>query len=86
MTVRQPTAKDASGSHKKLLCVRMTALGLDIDAVASSDRALFETLQDRCSHCEFPDGCAHDLRDDPNNPVWEAYCPNSATLTRLSGA
>lgn len=74
---RQPNA---------LLCSRMAKLGLDRNAIERSDRAMFDKLKRRCAGCEFPDACAVDLRHDPSNPVWEAYCPNSALLTLLSGA
>lgn len=83
----EPVVTNKRGSaDTPLLCVRMKQLGLDRDAMSRSDATLFNMLQRRCAKCEFPDACAGDLRDDPTNPVWEAYCPNSALLTRLSGA
>ena len=84
MNARPDPAARSAG--QELLCCRMATLGLDCDAVARNDRDLFATLKQRCGECEFPDGCAHDLSDDPSSPVWEAYCPNSALLARLSGA
>jgi hypothetical protein len=64
----------------------MAALGLDREDVARADQALFERLRQRCAQCEFPEACGADLREDPSNPVWEAYCPNSPALTRLAGS
>ncbi len=84
MTVR-PEPPGSDNSAKPLLCCRMAALGLDRDAVASADRELFDRLRQRCAKCEFPEACSDDLREDPSNPVWEAYCPNSPALTRLAG-
>lgn len=72
--------------HNELLCSRMAKLGLDRRTIERGDRATFDRLQRRCAGCEFPDACAVDLRHDPSNPVWEAYCPNSALLTMLAGA
>ena len=88
MTVNlEPIAKNHAGStNARLLRCRMAALGLDGDALARTDRDTLEKLAQRCAGCEFPEGCADDLRDDPSSPVWEAYCPNSAVLTWLCGA
>jgi hypothetical protein len=32
------------------------------------------------------EACAVDFKRDPNNPVWESYCPNSGTLNTLTEA
>ena len=76
-----PSRKD-----KTLLCCRMAKLGLDFNTIEHADRILFDQLKQRCAGCEFPEACADDLKHDPSNPVWEAYCPNSARLTALTGA
>jgi hypothetical protein len=61
----------------------MTFLGLDLDEIKRDDRNTFNELKVRCAKCDFRDQCAIDLRRDPNTPVWEAYCPNSAMLNVL---
>ena len=81
------TSTHASGRKDKyLLCCRMAKLGLDFNSIEHTDSKMFDELKQRCAGCEFPDACAVDLRDDPSNPTWEAYCPNSARLTALAGA
>lgn len=67
-----------------LLDCRMTMFGLDLYAV--EDGQLFEELKRRCVNCGSQDTCAADLRRDPNNTVWEIYCPNAATLIGLAEA
>ena len=71
-------------SSNELLYGRMTTLGLDLDAVEIGDRYTFDTLRQRCAKCDQHDGCAIDFRRDPNNPVWESYCPNAALLNALT--
>ena len=61
-----------------LLDCRMTVLGLDLYAIKNGE--IFDDLKCRCIDCIFPELCAADLRRDPNNPVWETYCPNAAML------
>jgi len=67
-----------------LLDCRMTMLGLDLYAIGSDQ--IFEELRHRCVNCEWQEACATDLRRDPNNPIWETYCPNAAALGRLAEA
>ncbi len=88
MSVRpDPIARDKSGAAgNRLLCCRMALVGLDCEAIARTDRDMFDRLRQRCAGCEFPEACADDLRADPSSPVWEAYCPNSAQLIALTGA
>lgn len=76
----------AGRKNKDLLCCRMAKLGLDCGVIEHADRQVFDELKQRCAGCEFPDACADDLREDPSNPVWEAYCPNSARLTALTAS
>jgi len=65
-----------------LLDCRATMLGLDVYAIGS-DRT-FAELKRRCVDCSFQEDCALDLRLDPNDPVWQTYCPNAATLEGLA--
>lgn len=63
-----------------LLDCRMTMLGL----YAIENDQILEELRRRCVDCWCQEACAVDLRRDPNNPIWETYCPNAATLGRLA--
>ena len=40
----------------------------------------------RCKSCSYRDACAVDLKRDPNNPVWETYCPNTGAFFALAEA
>jgi hypothetical protein len=75
-----PTSRDG------LLSCRMAMLGLDLGAIESSGGQVFETIKRRCTSCDFGEACELDLRRDPNDPVWETYCPNTATLIALPEA
>lgn len=66
-----------------LLFWRMATLGLDLDIIERGDSKVFNVLKQRCAKCNFQPACEIDLRRDPNNPVWEAYCPNSTVLNEL---
>ena len=37
-------------------------------------------------NCICREPCTVDLKSDPNNPVWETYCPNAGTLIDLTAA
>lgn len=63
-----------------LLGCRMATLGLDLDAVESVEGYNFDAIRRRCMSCGYREACAVDLMRDPNNPVWETYCPNSDAL------
>jgi hypothetical protein len=67
-----------------LLCCRMAMLGLDPSVIEAGDPEAFATIKRRCKRCEFREACTADLKRDPNNPVWESYCPNSGALNTLS--
>jgi hypothetical protein len=75
-----------STSYDDLLDCRMAMLGLDLSAVESYDGAMFEAIRQSCASCYFREACELDLRRDPNDPVWETYCPNTATLIALPEA
>jgi hypothetical protein len=68
------------GEHGALLACRTALLNLDLCAIQSDDSKVFEEIKRRCVSCSFREACALDLKRDPNSPVWEAYCPNSAVL------
>lgn len=69
-----------------LLGCRMAMLGLDVGAIESGSNELLETIKRQCMTCNFRDACELDLRRDPNDPAWETYCPNTATLIALTEA
>ena len=37
-------------------------------------------------NCICREPCTVDLKSDPNNPVWETYCPNAGTPFGLTAA
>ena len=76
----KPTTRD---EHDHLLYCRMAMLGLDSDAIGRDYREVFDKIKQNCMSCSDSEPCALDLRRDPNNPVWQAYCPNSAVLNAL---
>ena len=40
----------------------------------------------RCKSCSYREACAVDLKRDPNDPVWETYCPNTGAFIALAEA
>ncbi len=76
LTRRGPEAAD-------LLKQRMGALGLDPAEVGRSDPMLMRDLQRLCALCESKGRCMRDLARNPDDPGWEQYCPNEATLHGL---
>jgi hypothetical protein len=75
----KPTTPD---EYDELLDCRMAMLGLQLDA---TDGDTFKEIMRRCTSCGYREACAVDLKRDPNNPVWETYCPNAGALIALAG-
>jgi hypothetical protein len=75
-----------SAAGDDLLGCRMAMLGLDLSAIQSCGGQVFEAIKERCARCDCREACALDIRRDPNDPVWETYCPNTATLIALPEA
>jgi hypothetical protein len=76
-----PVAPD---ENSELLECRMEMLGLDRYAIETTDRKTLEEIMQRCARCGVREACTVDLKRDPNNPVWETYCPNAAALIGLT--
>ena len=69
--------------HDELLDCRMAMLGLNLDAT-NGDTC--NKIMRRCKSCGYREACAVDLNRDPNNPVWETYCPNVGAFIALADA
>lgn len=66
-----------------LLQCRLAIMALDINAVQRNYNDVFVKLRRSCANCTDRAPCSVDLKRDPNNLVWEAYCPNSAAINAL---
>jgi len=81
----RPPAKSATADEfGDLLDCRMEMLGLDRAAAANTDRKALEDIMRQCERCGYREACTADVKRDPNDPVWETYCPNAAALIKLS--
>jgi hypothetical protein len=72
------------GEYDDLLGCRLAMLGLDIAATQRAHPKTFDVIGQTCASCSFRDACAVDLERDPNNPVWETYCPSAGVIIALS--
>ena len=72
-------------SHESddLLKCRMKIAGLDVDAVEREYSETYDKLRRSCVGCRDRQPCAYDLKRDPSNVAWEAYCPNAQLLNAL---
>ncbi len=61
-------------------------LGLDPHMIKQGESELLESIMLRCKKCGAREACAVDLKRDPNNPVWQTYCPNASKLNGLAEA
>jgi len=73
-----------SDGYDELLACRMEMLGLDFGATEAGHRAALGEIQRQCAACGYREACDVDLQRDPNNPVWESYCPNAGALIDLA--
>jgi hypothetical protein len=58
-------------------------LGLDRHVIEFGDEETFELIKRRRRTFGTLGACAADLKHDPNNPVWESYCPNTGVCNAL---
>jgi hypothetical protein len=70
-------------SPDDLFDCRLAMLGLD-GTIENLAGKMLETIKRRCTSCDYRKPCELDLRRDPNDPVWETYCPIAATLIALT--
>jgi hypothetical protein len=84
MQIRNAPPSEKPTESDGLLDCRMAMLGLDFDALKQSDGEILGQIMRECMRCGFREACAVDLKRDPNNPVWETYCPNVGTLIALA--
>ena len=78
------TKRATREAHDELLGCRMAMVGLDLFAIKGGNNAILEEIMQRCENCDYREACAVDVKRDPNNPVWETYCPNAKALLRLA--
>jgi hypothetical protein len=78
-----PAEAAAPAEADEFLQCRMSILGLDIITIERDYPEVFDKLKRRCVSCPCRAACVVDLKRDPNNRVWEGYCPNSQVLNAL---
>ena len=66
-----------------LLYRKLRAFDIDPADIYRLSPLLLADLERNCANCADKERCAADMKDDPNPPGWESYCPNSGTLNTL---
>ncbi len=74
---------DKDENSAQLLALRMDALRLNTVDIERRQPKVMQDLQRLCSLCGAKHQCEHDLKDNPADPSWRAYCPNADTLGAL---
>ena len=67
-----------------LLEKRLQVLGLSSAELAKTAHTELRDMERLCTLCRAKGRCAHDLATDPDDPVWQRYCPNAQALTSLA--
>lgn len=75
--------EETGGSAASQLPKRLRALHLDEKKLPVTDWAALRDMQRVCSVCGTKWQCEKDLRDWPDDPKWQEYCPNAETLRGL---
>jgi len=84
VTSQQLISMEARGSGAAdQLPERLRALHLDEKQLPVTDWATLRDMQRVCSVCGAKWQCEKDLRDRPDDPKWQEYCPNAETLRGL---
>jgi hypothetical protein len=86
MQIHNACLTGANDDHGALLDCRIAMLGLDLNAIETSGIKTFEDIKRRCIGCGARADCVADLKRDPNDPVWETYCPNAEALIGIARA
>lgn len=76
-----PTTPDEGD---ELLQCRMTIVGLHSGAIERDYAEAFDKIRRRCMSCRVRETCRADLKRDPHDMAWGAYCPNSRALIALA--
>ncbi len=86
MQIHKGRPPEKREDHDELLGCRMAMLGLDLFAVEGGGNVTLEEIMRNCAECGYREACVADLKRDPNDPVWETYCPNAKALVGLAAA
>jgi hypothetical protein len=76
----------AFAERAELLPRRMAALNLEPNTFARAEPAAFRELVRFCAACESDELCEWDLRQNPDDPAWQDYCPNAERLRALAAS
>lgn len=66
-----------------LLPKMLEALGIDAEALARAEPAVFRDLERVCARCDKKGECRHDLAHGEPAENFDAYCANAMTLEAL---
>jgi hypothetical protein len=67
-----------------LLYWRMNEIKLDRMEITHADPQVMRDLQRVCTVCGSKRRCEHELANNPSDPAWQKYCPNTTTLLALA--
>ena len=81
---RSPETPATSDAVDELLECRMTIVGLHSGVIERDYGEAFDKIRRRCMSCGVRETCRADLRRDPHDMAWGAYCPNSRALIALA--